>query len=173
MTVEPGPDPFSLPEPGEDAGASPPPADEAWREPPGVRFAEAPSIADESSGVPEVDLLAASLRADRVEGATFLQVLGMKLAEALPDLVRVEYEQKLLRRTGRVRKVEAALGEWVFELEMVAGRLVARVAHVVRGMRLRTDETSPEEWAARLAAELRRLAERSAAARDAIARLLR
>lgn len=169
MPADSGADPFSLPEQG---GTPRAPSDGARPEQSGVFSSATAPLEAGDPALPEVDLLAASLRADRAEGASFLQVLGLKLSEALPGLVRVEYEQKLLRRTGRVRKVEAALGEWVFELELVAGRLVARVAHVVRGMRLRTDETSAEEWSARLAAELRRLAERSAAARDAIARLL-
>ncbi len=118
------------------------------------------------------DMLAASLRADASELGTFLNVLGHKLLDALPGQVTCVREKKRFRDTDRIRKIEVNLEDRRFELEEAGGRLVAMVSHVVRGMRLKSDEVGIDEWIDSLSRKLAEAAARSAKSRDAIASLL-
>jgi hypothetical protein len=129
----------------------------------------APEPADEAIGF---DMLAASLRADTSEMGTFLNVLGRKLVDALPEQVRLERERKRFRETDRIRKIEVTLEDYQFDLEEVNGRPVSTISHVVRGMRLKSDEVGLDVWIDTLSRQLAAAAARSAKSRDAIAGLL-
>jgi hypothetical protein len=118
------------------------------------------------------DMLAASLRADASELGTFLNVLGRKLLDALPSQVTCVREKKRFRETDRIRRIEVNLEDLRFELEEASGRLVAMISHVVRGMRLKSDEVDLDEWIESLSRKLAEAAARSAKSRDAIAALL-
>ena len=118
------------------------------------------------------DMLAASLRADASDLGTFLNVLGRKLAGALPDQVEVEHERKRFRESEAIRKIVVTLEDLSFELEKANGRFVAMVSHVVRGMRLKSDEVGVDEWIDRLSEQLAKSAERNARSRAAIEGLL-
>ncbi|HEV2361451.1 MAG TPA: hypothetical protein VGS21_07100 [Acidimicrobiales bacterium] len=131
--------------------------------------AEVPDTGSDGLGF---DMLAASLRADASESKTFLNVLGNKLLAALPSQVTLEHERKRFRETDRVLKIEVTLEELEFRLEEAGGRIVAMISHVVRGMRLRSDEVGVDEWIDRLSRKLAEAAASSARARDAISGLL-
>jgi hypothetical protein len=129
------------------------------------------ALPDEDAGV-GFDMLAASLRADASELGTFINVLASKLQSALPDHVTCEREHKRFRDTDRITKIEVTLDELRFELEDAKGRLETRISHVVRGMKLKSDEVALDQWIERLSRKLAEAAERSAKSRDAIAGLL-
>jgi hypothetical protein len=121
------------------------------------------------------DLLAASLRADASELGTFVTVLGAKLVDALPDHVVCERERKRFLGKGtpdRIIKIEVTLDDLRFELDDSGKLLETRISHVVRGMRLKSDDVAIDEWIERLSRKLAETAERSAKSRDAIAGLL-
>lgn len=115
------------------------------------------------------DMLAASIRADASELGSFLTVLGHKLLDALPGQVTCERERRRFRETDRVKRIEVTLDDLRFEL--AEGR-TALISHVVRGMRLRSDEVELDEWIERLSRKLAEFAAKSAKSREAIASLL-
>jgi hypothetical protein len=115
------------------------------------------------------DMLAASLRADASELGSFLTVLGRKLLDALPGQVTCERERKRFRETDRVKRIEVTLDDQRFEL---AEGGAASISHVVRGMRLRSDEVGLDEWIEQLSRKLAEVAAKSAKSREAIANLL-
>jgi predicted nucleic acid-binding Zn ribbon protein len=73
------------------------------------------------------DLLAASIRADSADLRTYLDVVGAKLADALPGSVTVEREGGLFAKDHRVRKVTLRLEGRVFRLEWTGNDLRATI----------------------------------------------
>jgi hypothetical protein len=129
-------------------------------------------LGDDDAG-PGFDMLAASIRADASELGTFLTVLGRKLADALPGQVECIREKKRFRESDKVIRIELTLDDQRFEVEEGKGSPVATISHVVRGMRLRSDDVALDEWIERLSLKLAEVAEKSAKSRDAISNLLR
>lgn len=118
---------------------------------------------------PDLDLVAASLRADASDLSTGLEVLARKLEAALPGRVRVERRGLL---TKKVERVECDVGETRYSLAAGRGRPEARRATVVRGVTLKNEELGLDAWIDELARELAREAQSSEQARLALTRLL-
>jgi hypothetical protein len=120
---------------------------------------------------PDLDLLAASLRADANDSAAFLEALAARLEGALPGQVEVQ-------RTGRlfggkhVRRIDVRLGDSHYELEGDHGVLVGRRRSVVRGIALKSEELGVDAWIEALSADLLALAQSSERGRLALERLL-
>jgi hypothetical protein len=119
---------------------------------------------------PNFDLLAAALRADRADMATWIATLGPKLAQALP--VRVKLRHGGIFGNGQVDGVSADLGAYRFAMRLEHGQPVAERTHIVRGITLKTESLPLDAWLDALAQELADLAATSARERDAIMRLL-
>lgn len=127
---------------------------------------------------PDVDLLAAALRADSEDLEVYSRVLTGSLVDALPaGMVEVQRDQsmrdRLAGRPGTVRSVRIALGET--SLELAAGKSgapIARCQRAVRGVIISSKEITVEEWTRMLADELATRAKDSAAARAALGKLL-
>jgi diphthamide synthase (EF-2-diphthine--ammonia ligase) len=126
----------------------------------------------------DVQLLAAGLRADRGDVASYARVLGGALTDALPPgMVEVEYHRsladRLAGRTGRPVSVVVHGDERELVLrEGARGVTEAAVHQVVRGIVISRRSVGVDEWLRALAEDLSRLAARDAAARAALARLL-
>jgi hypothetical protein len=118
----------------------------------------------------DFDLLAASLRADMGDMNTWIAVLGRKLADALPNQVRLHHSG--LFGGGTVDGLEADLGEWRYTLRLDHGRPVAARVHTVRGIALKTETVPLDAWLDDLAATLAEIAAQSAREGEAIRRLL-
>jgi class 3 adenylate cyclase len=114
------------------------------------------------------ELLASSLRADARDTAAFIEVLAQKVEAALPDTTRVE--RAGFRGNGRVKAIELELGEHRYRLE-ARGAHASRT-HVVRGIELKREDLSIDEWIDSVAHDLAREAERSERGRVALERLL-
>jgi hypothetical protein len=124
------------------------------------------------AGTGDLDLLAASLRADAGDLDAFVEVLAAKLEEALPDQVQVERRGGMLGGRKRVRRIEVTLGDQRYEAELERGRVTCRRRSVVRGIALKTQELDLDAWIAALSQELVEEAQRSERGRLALARLL-
>jgi hypothetical protein len=120
----------------------------------------------------DLDLIAASLRADAADLEAFVEALAVKLEEALPGQVQVERRGGLLGANKRVRRIEVALGDQRYELEYERGRVTGRRRSVVRAIALKTQELDLDAWIAGLSKELLQESERSERGRQALARLL-
>lgn len=121
----------------------------------------------------EIDQLLASLRADASDAHAFLQALAVRLEGALPGQVQIERRGGLFAREKSVKQIDLDLGEQRYSIaEEGHGRLQAQRVHVVRGIALKTEELSVDEWIQSLAGHLNSLAETSSRAREALERLL-
>jgi diphthamide synthase (EF-2-diphthine--ammonia ligase) len=126
----------------------------------------------------DVQLLAATLRADRGDVASYARVLGGALADALPPgMVEVEHHRSLADRlAGRAGRPVAVVvhgddRELVLR-EAPRGGVDAAVHQVVRGIVISRRTVGIDAWLQALAEDLTRIAARDAAARAALARLL-
>jgi hypothetical protein len=120
----------------------------------------------------DLDLRAASLRADAGDLDAFVEALATKLESALPDQVEVERRGGRLGQKKRVRRIEVTLGDQRYEAEPERGRVTCRRRSVVRGIALKTQELDLDAWIAALSQELVEEADRSDRGRQALARLL-
>jgi len=119
-----------------------------------------------------LDLLAAELRADAGDVATFFSVLAEKLADTLAGHVTLERRRSGWRRPGEVVAVQVNLAEGgdgtILRAERHGQELRCSVARSVRGVLLSNRPVSPDAWVATLIEELRALAGRSEQARAAL-----
>lgn len=112
-----------------------------------------------SSSEIDVDLLSASLRSSSSDLKVFVEVLADKLEEALPGRVQVERRAtRFLGKEKRVEQIQCELGDERYVLSTRNG-IATRRAKAVRGVVLKTEELSLDEWldglAHRLADEAR------------------
>ncbi|HEU4675560.1 MAG TPA: hypothetical protein VFS29_06220 [Motilibacteraceae bacterium] len=133
--------------------------------------------ADVPDDGPDVHALAAALRADSADVATFTRVLTATLGDALPQgMVDVERDRSLADRlAGRDgTPVAVHVHGQDRQLSLTQGKRgpEAEVRQVVRGVVISRRQVGVDEWIGALAAELSALAARDAAARVALARLL-
>ncbi len=135
---------------------------------------------DEPSGLGpsgDVALLAAMLRADRADVASYARVLTGTLAGALPDgMVEVEQRRGLAdRMAGRDGRAVAVIVHGMdreLELREGARGVEAQVRQVVHGVVISRKSVGIDEWLRALAEDLTRIAARDAAARAALERFL-
>jgi hypothetical protein len=135
------------------------------------------STAEEADGVDgqvdQFELLASSLRADRVDLNAFVEALATKLEGALPAQTRVDRKGGgLFSRTKRTERVEVRLEEYLYVLARANGGLSTTRGKLVRGIVLSTDDMDLDTWIDTLSRDLSRAAERSESARLALERLL-
>lgn len=116
----------------------------------------------------DIDLIMAALRADTADLAMFLDVIAVKLSDALPGHTRVE-------RSGwprrQIRAVSVDMGDRQFRLHRAHG-IQADIAHVVKGVTLSTQRVGVDEWLRALATSLSEFAAAQARGREALDRLL-
>lgn len=125
----------------------------------------------------DFDMVAAALRRDTADVATYARVLTGTLADALPPgCVTVEHERgfadRLRGRDGRARRVVVRLGERTLFLTAGDGRPVAEIHHEVRGVVLSRDQVTLDVWVRTLTEELMAQARADARAAEALRRLV-
>jgi hypothetical protein len=112
------------------------------------------SLQPMAGGEIDVELVAASLRATAGDLKTFVDVLANKLEGALPGRVLVERKStRFLGKEKRVERIQCLLGEARYVLSMRDG-IEARRAKEVRGVVLKTEQLSLDEWLGSLARDL-------------------
>jgi hypothetical protein len=133
-------------------------------------------VVGESSGADGGDgfeLLAASLRASSTDLSTFVRVLAEKLERALPGRVRVERRRtRFLSGERAVTRVECSLGERRYSLAVEGAQVVPLRSTAVRGIVLKSEPLSLDEWIDALAADLATEAQVSEQSRRAVQQLL-
>jgi hypothetical protein len=115
------------------------------------------------------DLLAAALRRDAEDLETFHEVLAEKLTAALPTgTVRVRRGGLPLQTRRPLAELSVELGDTLFSARREAGRYEHRLAHVVRGIALKTDTVPFPTWLDTLVQALVERAKESEATRKAL-----
>jgi hypothetical protein len=126
----------------------------------------------------DVQFLAAMLRADRDEVASYARVLSGALAEALPaGMVEIGYQRtvgdRLAGRPGRAVRLVVHGDNRDLELrEGRNGRIEAELQQVVHGVVISRRGIGVDAWLQALAQDIARAAARDTAAREALERLL-
>jgi hypothetical protein len=128
-------------------------------------------MADESESV-DLDLLAASLRADSSDLDAFVDSLAVKLEDAIPKRVRVERRRGGMFGPKRVRKIEVDLADQRLEMRLETSSLETRRAKLSGGIVLKSEELDTDAWLAALGGALADEARRSETTRQALQRLL-
>ena len=118
------------------------------------------------------EVLASSLRADLSDTKAFLGALAEKLSGALPQQCVVERKGGLFSKEKHVHRVRVELGEHQYAIEHAGHGLRASRARVVRGIALKTDELSVDQWIDELSRDLAAHAAKNSQARVALERLL-
>ena len=121
-------------------------------------------------GLPDFDLVSASLRADADDLRVFVGSLSTKLEQSFPGRCRVQ--RAGLFGKGSVRQVSVELGDKRYELTHDDGVVSARRSSVVRGITLKSEEIGLDEWIDSLAAQVVAEAEHSERDRLALEKLL-
>ena len=122
--------------------------------------------------VVDMDLLAASLRADSSDLSAFVESLAAKLEEAVPTRVRVDRRRSGMFGPKAVRGVAVDLGDRRLELRSEHGTVQARCARLSGGIVLKNEVLETDEWLAALSDALADEARRSETTRKALERLL-
>jgi hypothetical protein len=120
----------------------------------------------------DLELVAASLRADGADLAIFVEALADKLTGAFPAHVKVERKKSFLPGSKPVRRLTAELGSERFELEHEDGKVRCRRRELVRGIALRSEELELGPWLDALSAAVVAEAESSERGREALRALL-
>lgn len=122
--------------------------------------------------VVDMDLLAASLRADSGDLSAFVESLAAKLEEAVPGRVRVDRRRSGMFGPKAVRAVAVDLGDRRLELRAERGSVETRCARLSGGIVLKNEVLDTDEWLAVLGNALAAEARRSETTRRALERLL-
>ncbi len=121
----------------------------------------------------DLDLLAASLRADAGDVGTFVESLAAKLEEALPGRVMVQRARRGLMGPKAVRAISLDAGDERLELVRGDGDAIeTRRARISGGIVLKTEALDTNAWLAALGDALTVEAQRNERTRQALERLL-
>src|SRR5437588_11116941 len=113
----------------------------------------------------DLDLLAASLRADTSDLGAYVEGLAAKLEEALPGRVRVERRRGGLFGPKAVRAIAVDAGERRLTLTYAGGALEAGAARLSGGIVLKNEAVGVEQWVGELGQVLASEARRSESTR--------
>jgi hypothetical protein len=125
----------------------------------------------------DIDLPAASLRADGTDLRISIAVLAAKLESTLPGRTRVERRGGGLLGRGEkhVRSIQVELGAnngVRYELTIDGERIAGFRERKSGGISIKREPLDPDQWVAALTGELRAEAERSSQARLALEALV-
>ena len=125
----------------------------------------------------DLHLIAAALRADRADVESYVRVLTAVLGDALPPgMVEVERKRSLADKLNGREGVPVSLTVSTPDEQLVLRReahgVAGEVRQIVRGVTIKRRTVGIDEWLIALAGVLARLAQSSAAAREALTGLL-
>ncbi len=120
----------------------------------------------------DIDLLAASLRADSSDLGTFVEALAVKLEQAVPGAVRVERRREGMFGAKAVRRITLDAGDQRLELKTAGAGIETRCSRLSGGIVLKSDRVDTDAWLTALGTALAAEAQRSQITRQALERLL-
>ncbi len=121
----------------------------------------------------DIDLLAASLRADSGDVGAFVEGLAAKLDDVLPGRVKVQRARRGLLGPKLVRRIFVDAGGQRLELLRSDGDAIeTRRARLSGGIVLKTEALDTDDWLAALGEALAAEAGRNERTRQALERLL-
>jgi hypothetical protein len=120
----------------------------------------------------DIDLLAASLRADEAELGSFVEAVAAKLEAAMPGAVQVQRGRDGLFGPKRVQRVAVDAGGRRLEMRRAGTGIETTSSRVSGGIVLKSEAVDTRTWLAALGEAVAAEARRSETAREALERLL-
>jgi hypothetical protein len=116
----------------------------------------------------DLELAAASLRADGSDVRILVKVLADQLAEALGSRLEVKKSGGRFRKSDQIRSIRISLEDDQFDAEVADTTLRCTVGHSSGGIRIRSEKVDVDSWLARLLTALKAEAAHSQAVRRAL-----
>ena len=116
----------------------------------------------------DLELAAASLRADHSDVRILVTVLADKLAGALGSRLEVKRSGGRFSKSDEIRSIRISMDDYLIDAEVDGSSLQCTVGHTSGGIRIRTEKVDVDAWLARLLAVLRTEAANSQAVRLAL-----
>jgi len=116
----------------------------------------------------DLDLAAASLRADGQDVGMMLEMLARSLADALGRRLVVERSKGLFKKSNDIRSLEVTIGDDQLRAEVDGPSVRCTVGHSSGGIRIRSNQVDMAEWLRRLLEALKAEASHSETARLAL-----
>lgn len=132
----------------------------------------ADDLTPERGGPSQLDLVAASLRADLADLPAFVEGLAVRLEEMLPGLVQVERRKQGLRGPRVVTRIAVSGDSQSLELRHRGAEIETIRGVVSGGIRLKSEALDLDSWLNALAALVTAAAAKNERARQALERLL-
>lgn len=120
----------------------------------------------------DLDLLAASLRADSSDLGAFVESLASKLEEVLPGRVRIERRRSGMLGPKLVKRILVDAGDRRLELRAGDGSIETFSSKLSGGIVLKSEQLETDAWLAALGEALAAEAGRSEKTRQALERML-
>jgi len=120
----------------------------------------------------DLDLLAASLRADASDLGAFVEALAAKLEQAIPGAVSVERRREGMFGPKRVRRILLDAGGRRLELLTDGASVQTMCSRTSGGIVLKREQLTTDDWLRTLGEALADAARGSLATRQALERLL-
>jgi hypothetical protein len=126
---------------------------------------------DDETGL-DIDLLAASLRADIGDLGTFVEALAAKLEDAVPGAVSVDRRRDGMFGPKRVRRIALDAGGQRLELRTDGAAIETTCSRLSGGIVIKREELDADAWLRALGEALAIQAQSSKSTRQALERLL-
>jgi hypothetical protein len=120
----------------------------------------------------DIDLLAASLRADSSDLGAFVEAMAVKLEEAVPGAVTVDRRRDGMFGPKMVRRITLDAGGRRLELRREGSALQTTASRLSGGIVLKREELDTDAWLRVLGEALAIQAQSSKTTRQALERLL-
>jgi hypothetical protein len=125
-------------------------------------------LVSNSDGSFDLELAAASLRADGGDVRILVKVLADQLADALGSRLEVQRAGGLFRKSEDIRSLRIIMDGDQFDAEVDGSTLRCTIGHSSGGIRIRSEKVDVDAWLARLLAVLQAEAGHSQAVRQAL-----
>jgi hypothetical protein len=116
----------------------------------------------------DLELAAASLRADRTDVRILVKVLADQLGDALGSRLAVQRSGGLFKKSDEVRSIRITMEDDQFDADVDGTTLRCTIGHSSGGIRIRSEKVGTDQWLARLLAALKAEAAHSQAVRQAL-----
>ena len=116
----------------------------------------------------DLELAAASLRADGTDVRILVKVLADQLADALGSRLEVQRSGGRFRKSDEIRSIRISIDDDQFEAEVDGDTLRCTIGHSSGGIRIRSEKVGVDVWIARLLGVLKAEAAHSESVRRAL-----
>jgi hypothetical protein len=116
----------------------------------------------------DLEMAAASLRADGSDVGILVKVLADQLGDALGSRMQVQRAGGRFRKSDKVRSIRITMDGDQFDAEVDGPTLRCTIGHSSGGIRIRSEKVDVDQWLTRLLTVLKAEAANSQAVRQAL-----